>query len=694
MQDRKDGSMLLHGFLREILNVDTEEELDALAQQYLPGAEGQEDLLRLFEDGLALGREMVCLKKSGADAVRGRRLAALSEQERRELEEAERVIDENRLEYHFQPIVSARYGVIYSYEALMRPKSSLCPSPFHILKYAELTGRLSDIERATFLNVLGLIDSDKERFHGRKVFVNSIPRTKLSTEDLRKIGELLVKHSGSVAVELTEQAEPDEEELNALKERYRNMDVPIAIDDYGTGYSNVNNLLRYMPEYVKIDRSLISGIQDSHKKRHFVREIIGFCHENGIMALAEGVETSEELREVILMGVDLIQGYYTARPSAEVAESIPYEISREIRRYRQERDDGRGQQIYAADSTENILLSRLVKEDLRTVIVGSNGGGEVCITGTQDLDTQIHIETVKGFKGTVVLENVRLSNLKGRPCIDIGEESETVIRLVGDNHLDLGGIRVPESSKLTVAGEGDLHIELDTANYYGIGNDIGFFHGEMYFKQSGCISVTAHGQTGVAIGSGDGGKIFITAGQYKFDLSGDTGLGIGALYGDTDLDIRTCDINLDFAVSKGVGIGSIVNDCRISFTLSSAKIFMAGSELVGMGTIAGTMADIHIFDASTVFNMRGAKCSAIAAIDGSTRLLTERAGLRITSGGDRALALGGMSVDQLLHLSNADTNIKLESGLDHKRYINEDTLKVTMGRCRYVLNGKEILSQG
>ena len=93
-----------------------------------------------------------------------------------------------------------------------------------------------------------------------------------------------------------------------------------------------------MPDYVKIDRSLISDIDKNPQKQHFVKDIIKFAHDNDFMALAEGVETSEEMREVIYMGVDLIQGYYTARPAQEPLQYIDEEIRNEIITYGQEKD--------------------------------------------------------------------------------------------------------------------------------------------------------------------------------------------------------------------------------------------------------------------------------------------------------------------------------------------------------------------
>lgn len=679
---------LVHKYIGEVLHAATDNELAQLTEECRSALEGDEQLLALVEDGAALGKEIICLKLGGADESRSRRLAALTDEERVELAEAERVINENRFDYHFQPIVNCADGGIYSYEALMRPRSELCPKPFHILKYAELTGRLNDIERATFLNILGIIDSEKQRFSGRRVFINSIPKTKLDTEAFRRVGELLMKHSDTAVVELTEQAEPDEEELNALKERYMNMGVPLAIDDYGTGYSNVKNLLRYMPNYVKIDRSLLSDIQQSPKKRHFVREIIEFCHDNSIMALAEGIETAEELREVILLGADLIQGFYTARPAAEIIDAIPDEIRQEIRRARQEREDGKGQQIYYADSTERVQLERLAKEDMNCLVIGKKGSGDVTVVGTPGFESEVHIETVKGFKGKVILENAHLSNVKNRPSIDITEDSELELELVGDSRLKGGGIRVDESASLTLEGKGNLTIDIDSPQYYGIGNGVGKHCGDLIFHQSGCITVNAHGQTGVGIGSWDGGKVEISAGQYILNLSGDIGLGIGTLYANSELDIRSCDINTDLSLAKGVAIGSVSCRANVEFCYASAKIYMGGSELVGMGTIAGPETDINIHDASTIFNVGGIRSSSIAALDGRTNILVNSAGLRINSNGEKALALGGLTGDTRAVLKNADTDIRLTSPIAGDRYLSADKLEITSGRCRIEVNGE------
>ena len=88
--------------------------------------------------------------------------------------------------------------------------------------------------------------------------------------------------------------------------------------------------MRYAPQIIKIDRFLITDIHKNQNKQMFVRSTIEFARLNNIKVLAEGVETSNELHTVIDLGVDYIQGYYTARPAPQPIPAIPEEIRREI----------------------------------------------------------------------------------------------------------------------------------------------------------------------------------------------------------------------------------------------------------------------------------------------------------------------------------------------------------------------------
>lgn len=274
-------------------------------------------------------------QKNGDKANEARLLnqQSLSQEDMEKLDVVRRILDDNLFAYHFQPIVSAKTGEIFAYEALMRATTAEKISPLEILKYATHLSRLVDVEKATFFNVLDFISGNSEAFKERKIFINSIPGSQLEGADAIVLSDKLLANSGRIVVELTEQTQADDETLNHLKSEFGKLGVESAVDDYGTGYSNIVNLLRYMPNYVKIDRMLLSGISENPQKQHFVKDIVIFAHENNFQVLAEGIETSDELRTVIELGVDLIQGYYTARPNPKILERIDPDVEEEIRRY-------------------------------------------------------------------------------------------------------------------------------------------------------------------------------------------------------------------------------------------------------------------------------------------------------------------------------------------------------------------------
>ena len=237
------------------------------------------------------------------------------------------LIKKNLFRYHFQPIVDARTGDICAYEALMRTADEINMNPGEVIRIAKEYNRLYDIERATLFNVMEYINSHREEFGNCRIFINIIPGNFLRAKDSEMLINMYQHLFSSCTLEITELNEATDEDLKKLS------DTPIfevAIDDYGTGFSNIVSLLRFRPQVIKIDRFLISGIQDDVNKQLFVKSTIDFAQHNNIKVLAEGVETLEELNAVIKYGVDLIQGFYTARPAPQPLEELPESIRSDI----------------------------------------------------------------------------------------------------------------------------------------------------------------------------------------------------------------------------------------------------------------------------------------------------------------------------------------------------------------------------
>lgn len=421
------------------------------------------------------------------------------------------ILDDNKLIYHFQPIVSAKTGEIVSYEALMRANVEKRISPPIILQSAERMNRLYDIEKATFFNVINYIDNHEETFENKKVFINSIPGYQLTGEDRDMLEERMTPHAGRLVVEFTEETEIGDEQLSELKSNYTRINIETAIDDYGAGYSNVNNLLRYMPRYVKIDRQLLSDIHENPQKQHFVRDIIEFAHDNDILALAEGVENSKELKEVIRLGADLIQGFYTAKPQADPLMQIDERIKNEIVQYNQSNLSHHKKRQFKYTGEERISLIQLGLNKYNEILLPKNDSQDnvVMLTGSEGFQSNIVLQIADGYHGTIILDTVSLGGERGAPCINLGENADVTLLLENDSELRTGGIRVPESSTLTMRGDGNLSISATSGKCYGIGNDFDSRHGKLIFLQDGCLNIHTYGMHGIAIGSGLGGEILL-----------------------------------------------------------------------------------------------------------------------------------------------------------------------------------------
>ena len=216
----------------------------------------------------------------------------------------------------------------------MRYEGDMELTPSEILKCAASVDRLYDIEKASFNGVINCMENNPMKFISKKVFINSLPAHQLEGKDEEELFARFKRHLGRIVVEYNEISEfKDEAMLNKRKEDYLNLYIEIALDDYGSGYSNVNNLIRYNPRYVKIDYGLIHEINTSAQKRHFVKNIISYASKSNISVIAEGVETEEELRTVIDLGVNLVQGYYTGAPKKDAVQKIDNEVASKIKRF-------------------------------------------------------------------------------------------------------------------------------------------------------------------------------------------------------------------------------------------------------------------------------------------------------------------------------------------------------------------------
>jgi len=116
-------------------------------------------------------------------------------------------------------------------------------------------------------------------------------------------------------VELTETIALDDIALSKqIIDSLRQIGVRVALDDFGTGWSSFSYLRELYFDKLKIDRSFITAIDSDTRQALFVEAITTLSHQLGVRVVAEGVESNDELKAVLSIGVDEIQGYVYSRP--------------------------------------------------------------------------------------------------------------------------------------------------------------------------------------------------------------------------------------------------------------------------------------------------------------------------------------------------------------------------------------------
>ena len=113
----------------------------------------------------------------------------------------------------------------------------------------------------------------------------------------------------------------------------RDLGVRLSIDDFGTGYSSLGYLKRFPVDSVKVDRSFVDGLGTDGEDSAIVAAVVSLGHALGLSVVAEGVETSGQLQELLALGCDRAQGYWFAVPRA------PTEFAGLL--HQQQRVDGR-----------------------------------------------------------------------------------------------------------------------------------------------------------------------------------------------------------------------------------------------------------------------------------------------------------------------------------------------------------------
>jgi EAL domain-containing protein (putative c-di-GMP-specific phosphodiesterase class I) len=239
-----------------------------------------------------------------------------------------RRLESRRIVTHFQPIFSVRRRALVGLEALSRGidiRGDLI-SPASLFKAAAAEGRAEAVEAACRESAVRTYARLPARLDDVLLFLNLDVVATAKPEAIA--GELqgLVYGAGlqpsQVAVEFLEARFDDAALLAELAHALRGVGFLMALDDVGAGHSNLDRIPLFRPDVIKIDRTLITGVDADFYKQETLKSLVSLSRRIGALVVAEGIETEPEAVTALELGCDLLQGYYLGRPQpAETFES-------------------------------------------------------------------------------------------------------------------------------------------------------------------------------------------------------------------------------------------------------------------------------------------------------------------------------------------------------------------------------------
>lgn len=222
----------------------------------------------------------------------------------------------NQLDIHFQPIVSLKQQSVVGLEALARPRNMGIGALF---AKARKAGRLLELDRRCRARAMeDYRDLNLPRSLRPFLFLNF--ESSLIDEGIEGSGALLEATLATgleprdIVIELNETKVQDITTLKRFVGRHRDLGFLIALDDMGSGHSNLPRIAELRPHIIKLDRRLIAGVDRDFFKQETMKSLVLLGKTIGTLVLAEGVETQAELDTCAALGAEFFQGYHLARP--------------------------------------------------------------------------------------------------------------------------------------------------------------------------------------------------------------------------------------------------------------------------------------------------------------------------------------------------------------------------------------------
>ena len=230
----------------------------------------------------------------------------------------DRAIHEDAFTTFFQPLVDVRSEQVFAHECLIRLFSDRSYSGGEIIDAALSRGRIHLFD--SYARRLSIRKAALQHRPGTKVFVNFMPSSIYDPafcmrSTLEEISKTNLRPSDIVFEVVESDHVREVKHLRKICDYYRQENFGFALDDVGTGSNSFQMICDIKPDYIKLDKSLISKIEDPMYQAA-VGKLSEFADQFGLQTIAEGVEQPATVEKLRTLGIHLMQGYHFGRPAA------------------------------------------------------------------------------------------------------------------------------------------------------------------------------------------------------------------------------------------------------------------------------------------------------------------------------------------------------------------------------------------
>ena len=247
------------------------------------------------------------------------RMRCMYERRKYVLEQIRRGLEEESFEVYYQPVFSVKEGRFTTAESLLRlfDENGVLIPPGEFIPLAEKNGLIDEISWLVLKKVCQFIGEHPD-LPLDSVSINMSIQQLTDRNFSRRVHSCQAQYgvpSGKLRFEITERTVSEKPALvNAVMAQLAAEGICFYLDDFGVGYSNLASMINLPFETVKLDASLLQNIDENDKMVDTVRLLVQMLHNAGFIVVAEGIERIAQLNCVKALGVDLVQGYYYARP--------------------------------------------------------------------------------------------------------------------------------------------------------------------------------------------------------------------------------------------------------------------------------------------------------------------------------------------------------------------------------------------